>query len=140
MIKTFRGLLADGGEDRIRLSTTDGKVGYKIVKFQLMTENPGTTDYEHIGKIYKTSQTAIVGSIDLTEASLLAAAYTEGHGYLASPQIIIFDNVVFNQDIYVSQFDTKGAFNCNYYIELEVVPLTELGAEYTTLKDLRVNS
>jgi len=33
VVKTFRGLLADGGQDRIRLSTIKGKVGYKIAKF-----------------------------------------------------------------------------------------------------------
>jgi len=48
MIKTFRGLLADGGQDRIRLSTIKGKVGYKIAKFEGFPNTPGVTDYESI--------------------------------------------------------------------------------------------
>ena len=34
MIKTYRGNLADGGQDRIRLKTLKGEIGYKIIKFQ----------------------------------------------------------------------------------------------------------
>ena len=38
MIKSYRGLIADGAQDRIPLHTNDGKTGYKIVKFQIMGE------------------------------------------------------------------------------------------------------
>ena len=51
MIKTFRGLLAHGGQDRIRLSTIKGKVGYRIKKFQLMPQD-ANEDTEHVMKIY----------------------------------------------------------------------------------------
>ena len=30
MIKTFRGILADGDQNKIRLTTKKGKIGYKI--------------------------------------------------------------------------------------------------------------
>ena len=40
VVKTFRGLLADGGQDHIRLQTIKGKVGYRIVKYQLMGQKP----------------------------------------------------------------------------------------------------
>ena len=143
MIKTFRGILADGGQDRIRLSTNQGKVGYRIVKFQLMAQNPGTTDYEHVVKIYKTSQSSIIEDVDFTDSALMAAGYVEGNNssnYIGDPQSIIFDNEIVNQDVYVSHFDAKGALACNYYIELEVISLTDQGAEYTTIKDLRANA
>ena len=45
-IKTFRGLLADGGQDTIVLHTNDGSTGYRIVKFQLMPDAPGTVEHE----------------------------------------------------------------------------------------------
>jgi len=50
---------------------------------------------------------------------------------------VIFDNQIFNQDIYITHTDTTGSRNINYYIELEVIPLDDAGAEYTTVKDLR---
>jgi len=140
MIKTFRGLLADAGVDRIRLSTIKGKVGYKIVKFQLIANEPGAQNYESIVTIQKI---AFVGApsatIDLTDSDVLAvgfyAANTNSNTYPIS-QVLIFDNEIFNQDIYVGLQDLQSQ-NMNYYIELEVVPLDDAGAEYTTLKDMR---
>jgi len=140
VVKTFRGLLADGGQDRIRLQTIKGKVGYRIVKFQLMTGAPGSTDYEQIVKIFKSSQTSIVEAIDFTDSDLLAAGYTEGAAatnFIGDPMTVIFDTEIFNQDIFISHFDVKNAESCNYYLELEVIPLDDAGAEYTTLKDMR---
>jgi len=142
MIKTFRGLLADGGQDRISLGTIQGKVGYKIVKFQLMIPSPGTSDNVQVVKIYTVSQSSIVDTIDLTESNLLAAGYAgddddpRGLGRVA----VIFDNEIFNQDIFISHKAHSGSGGCNYYIELEVIPLSEQGAEYTTIKDLRANA
>ena len=45
----------------------------------------------------------------------------------------------FNQDIFVSNVAGAGqaSTGVNYYLELEVIPLDEAGAEYTTLKDMR---
>jgi len=140
MIKTFRGLLADGGQERIRLSTIKGKVGYKIAKFKLMGTTPGVGNYEHIVKIWKTEQTSIDGTIDFTDSDLLAAGYLEGDSSRTQTDgmMIIFDNEIFNQDIYVTHEDVHTvSFPCNYYIELEVIPLDDMGAEYTTVKDLR---
>jgi len=51
--------------------------------------------------------------------------------------VVIFDSEIFNQDIYLTHTDTGGAVACNYYIELEVIPLDDAGAEYATVKDLR---
>jgi len=140
MIKTFRGLLADGGQERIRLSTIKGKVGYKIAKFKLMATTPGVGNYEHIVKIWKTEQTSIDGTIDFTDSDLLAAGYLEGDSSRTQTDgiMIIFDNEIFNQDIYITHKDVHTvSFPCNYYLELEVIPLDDAGAEYTTLKDMR---
>ena len=141
MIKTFRGLLADGGQDRIRLQTIKGKVGYKINKFDIIGEQPGITSQESIVKIYKVSQSSVTATVDFTVADLLAVAYWSIHpdpgNTSLNPALIIFDNQIVNQDIYVTHYDANTGEKCNYYIELEVIPLDDAGAEYTTLKDMR---
>jgi len=137
VVKTFRGLLADGGQDRIRLSTIKGKKGYRISKFQLVQEEPGQASVEHTVKIYKTEQTTIDNNINFTDSDLLAAALYQARDGQHLVVNIIFDNEIFNQDVYVTHEDTDGTSACNYYIELEVIPLDDKGAEYTTVKDLR---
>jgi hypothetical protein len=143
VVKSFRGLLADGAQEQISLATIKGKVGYRIIKFQLMTEKPGTTDYEQIVKIFKTEQTTIVEDINFTDSDLLAAGYTEGGAatnFIGNPMIVIFDQEIFNQDIFISHFDAKGALPCNYYLELEQFPLASDEATVATLKDIKLNA
>jgi len=139
MIKTFRGMLADGGQDQIRLQTIKGKMGYRIVKFQIIGAEPGTGGSEHTVKIYKTQQTTIDNNVNFTDSDLLAVAYYQDSapGDLISSIDVIFDNEIFNQDVYVTSEDTTSNLPINYYIELEVIPLDDAGAEYTTLKDMR---
>jgi len=142
MIKTFRGLLADGGQDRIRLSTIKGKVGYKIVKFQIMPQDPAGTASEAITKIYSVAQTSVTDKINFDDTDLLSAAFYSGGAATNYPQdtIVIFDSEIFNQDIYVTSIDSNDNSNINYYIELEVIALSDMGAEYTTIKDIRTSS
>jgi len=141
MIKTYRGQLADGGQDQIRLQTIKGKVGYRIVKFEMMNEKPSSQDYEQIYKIYKTLQTTITNEIHFTDSDLLASAFDNGQGGTPGRfyKSIIFDREIFNQDIYITMIAASGGgtTNGNYYLELEVIPLDDAGAEYTTLKDMR---
>ena len=140
MIKTFRGLLADGGQDRIRLQTIKGKVGYKIIKFQVITEAVSTASVEHVLKIYKSLQASITGTVNFTDSDLLGVAIALSGADAANNPIsttIVFDNEIFNQDIYITHTDIEVGKSCNYYIELEVIPLDDAGAEYTTLKDMR---
>ena len=142
MIKTFRGLLADGGQAQIRLQTIKGKVGYRITKFQIITNIPGTTQSEHVVKIYTDKQASIDGVVDLSDNSLIGIAqYSQDSGsWTTSPLIVIMEEEIFNQDIYVTGVDVNASASVNYYIELEVIPLTDQGAEYTTLKDIRARS
>jgi len=143
VVKTFRGLLADGGQDRIRLQTIKGKVGYKITKLEILTNEPGLAGYESVIMIWKKEQTSVpVGSatINFTDSDLLAVATVfsnNSHGYGPFTPAAIFDNEVFNQDIYITHSENTASVACNYYLELEVIPLDDKGAEYTTVKDLR---
>jgi len=139
MIKTFRGLLADGGQDQIRLQTIKGKVGYKVVKFQILRTVP-TASTDHVVKIFKEKQSTVLSSsatINLTEADLLAVGALSGTAFGEYYTTIIFDQETVNQDIFVTHTDNDGTEGINYYIELKVITLDDAGAEYTTIKDMR---
>ena len=139
MIKTFRGLLADGGQDTIRLSTNNGLTGYRIRKFQIMSQSPGGNTLEAVMKIFKYFQDTIDGVVDFSNGTLLGAATLKEHDNQTAPISIdvIFENEVFNQDIFVTYFDVSGGVECNYYIELEQVSLDVGEAAVATLKDMR---
>ena len=137
---SFRGLLAEGLEDKIHLTTKDGKTGYKIVKFQIISKTPGADNKESVVKIYSKSQGAGNTEVDFTESDLLGVAYfSEGSdtAYPLNYAEIIFDNEVFNQDIYVSLGSTVGTVPVNYYIELETIKLSDIQSTQLTLKNLR---
>ena len=139
-IKTFRGLMAADTQDTIVLHTNTGSTGYRIVKFQIMGNTPGTAEVEAVVKIYKISQSTNTSQIDYSDNTLLAAA--EHREFAAaedfsSPQVIIFDNEVFNQDIFVTYKPAAGSMKMNYYIELEQVSLDLNENTVATLKDIR---
>ena len=144
MIKTYRGLLADGGQDRIRLQTIKGKVGYRISKLDIFPENPGhTADKELLVQIWKVNTTVAAGPgtvVNFSDTDLLGVAYfTENSSgaVVTGPAVVVFDQEVFNQDIFITNADQSTGEAANYYLELEVIPLDDAGAEYTTLKDMR---
>ena len=141
VVKTFRGLLVDGGQDRIRLQTIKGKVGYRIIKLELFPFHAGTSDYEALVKVFKTEQSSVpvsAGTANFTDTDLLAASLYTGASVTASASLTsIFDREIFNQDIFITYTGNTGSAEINYYIELEVIPLDDAGAEYTTLKDMR---
>ena len=142
-IISYRGLLANGGQDTINLHTNDGKTGYKVIKFQVIPENPfAAADKELVMKIYKIEQTTIDGVVNFSKNILLAVAiYSDSDGSAApvtqSSDVVIFDNEIFNQDIYVTYVDKHGSQSGNYYIELEQVDLTEDQALVAIVKNLR---
>jgi len=139
-IKTFRGLIADGAQDTIVLHTNDGSMGYRIVKFQVIGNNPAAQDQEAIVQIWKVEQTLPTSElIDFSDQTLLAAAYSSGGSTTTKPQdeVIVFDREIFNQDIYVTLKDDTDNESMNYYIELEQIKL-DLGQNtVATLKDIR---
>ena len=137
-IKSFRGKMIDGAIDQISLHTNDGSTGYRIKKVQCVPENPGTTNTEHVFKIYKIPQTAVTGSIDFSDNTLLASVYLSSRDdRYGGDNIIVFDNEIFNQDIYLTHDDTNNAGAVNYYTELEQVKLSLDENTVATLKDIR---
>jgi len=141
VVKTYRGLQADGAQDRIPLSAKDGSIGYRIVKFEIMSKTPYDQNAaEHVVKIYKKEQTTIDGVVDFTDDSFLAVAIinnnTTGYQYPSIPTII-FDTEIFNQDIFITHTDKVNAVACNYYIELEQMKLDHTQNMSVTLKAIR---
>ena len=140
MIKTFRGLLADGGQDTIRLSTNNGLIGYKINKLELMPNEPGDADQESVVQIFKYKQTTIDGKIDFGDPTCIAAGHVSNSTttYQYPPaDVVIVDTAVFNQDIFITHEESKGSSAVNWYLELEQVKLDLNEATVATLKDMR---
>jgi hypothetical protein len=139
-IKTFRGLIADGAQDTVSLHTNDGSTGYKIKKFEIITTRPGFDDYESIIKIYSVPQSTVDSVIDFSSQDLVGVAFQAGHASsqaYPTSQVIIFDNNIFNQDIYITHTELRSTIACNYYIELEQVSLDLNENTVATLKDIR---
>ena len=141
-VKSFKGRLADGGQERIRLSTNDGKTGYKVRKFKTMSVSPGIEQHESITQIFAEKVATVPtasATVDFTNPLLLAAnVYISGN---ASAEVynqqVIFDNVKVNQDIYITHTENDGTSAINYYVELEQVKLDLNEATVATLKDMR---
>lgn len=138
MIKSFRGIVADNTIHRIRLSTNDGLTGYRMVKLFVVGQDPKDETEEFTVKVFTIEPDSVTDVIDFNDPTLLAMAYLDqnsGSNYQPAP-LIVFDNMKFNQDIYVTN-KSDGGRSVNYYIELEQVKLDLNEATVATLKDMR---
>ena len=137
MNKTFKGLLADQEELKIRLSTNDGLSGYQITKFTIFPKNFNVGD-EHNFKIFTVSGKTLSTVFDFNDPQLLAAAYIENAASIGDlqPTVVVIDNKIINQDIFI-QHTAQSGNACNFYLELEQVKLDLNEATVATLKDMR---
>lgn len=138
MIKSFRGQIADDTTTTIRLSTNNGLTGYRIVKFEAMPVNPDT-NVETTIAIFKQKVDRST-DVDFNSPLLLASIlYSTSASNLYNPMpVIIFDNEVFNQDIYINiKGSSGGPATMNFHLELEQVKLDTNEATVATLKDMR---
>ena len=127
-VHSFRGLLGDGGEDEINLERQNVNVAYRIVKFQVVPYDPIAANSENVVKIYRESQSALTNTIDFNEDELIGVATSK----YSSPTTasgdhvtrIIFDNVLFSRNIYITNVSDADSQSMNYYIELEEVPVS----------------
>ena len=141
MIKTYRGYLTDNEQQRIRLSTKKGKVGYKIVKFELMFADLETS-VKSVVKIFKTKQSSTIATIDFNDHNMLACAILSGKAdqtQYPEDTHTIFEQEIFNQDIYITHSEVAGAASVNYYLELEVMTLNDNATVVSTLRSIRMN-
>ena len=125
-VHSFKGLLGDGGRDEINLERQNANVAYRIIKFELMPATPGGSSYENVVKIYREKPSSITATIDFNENGLLAAAYLEGNTstYYNDFLTVVFDNILFSRNIFVTHVDVDTGADVNYYIELEEVPVS----------------
>jgi hypothetical protein len=141
-IKSFRGLIADNGIDTINLHTKDGSTGYRIKKLIGMPAKTDSGSNEAVIKLW-TTEPSTPASSDLTNFSdptLLGVFYfLRDQGTVAlTSETVIFDNMIFNQDIYVTFTDAQtNNDGFNYYIELEQIKLDLSENTVATLKDIR---
>ena len=130
----------DGDIDTVPLQTNNGLTGYRIVKFQVMTEKVSTASVEHTLQIFKVPQTVASATVNFSDNTLLGVAITMSRSDAYNAPIIqdiIFDGETFNQDIYITHIDNLSSQSCNYYIELEKRDLALDEATVATLKDIR---
>mgnify|MGYP003659849407 FL=1 len=139
-IKTYRGLLANNSIHEINLRTNTGKIGYRITKFQIIGNAPGTAEVEAIVQVFKSLPTATSSLINFSDMDLLAAAEHREFAAaedMSSPQVIIFDREVFNQNIYVTYKAAAGTMSMNFYLELEQIKLNDNESTMATLQSIR---
>jgi len=143
MIKTFRGLMItdSGGDstDTIVLHTNDGSIGYQIKKLQVIPKDPTDVTTEAVFQIFSVP-TASTDEIDFSNQALLGCAYWSNHlsgTIYAEDMIVIFDRMIFNQDIYLTCKSDNADRAMNYYLELEQVNLDLNENTVATLKDIR---
>jgi len=140
-IKSFRGQIANDGRDTIVLHTNTGSIGYRIIKFQVLPSNPEGATTESLLTVWTTSAAREsqvgVGTIDFSAQELIGVVYWSSSSVATTnpeDSTIIFDNAIFNQDIYLT---CKSSGNMNYYIELEQFTLDLNENTVATLKDIR---
>ena len=139
-IKSFRGLMVDGAIDTIMLHTNNGATGYRIVKLELFPAKFGNFDQKSTVTIFKTPQTTATNVVDFSDNELLAASCLSTDNSEANPLNLttVFDNEIFNQDIFICHKDAHADNNpVNYYIELEQIKLSLDENTVATLKDIR---
>jgi len=129
---SFRGLLADGAQERIRIQGATGDIAWRITKFELIPYNPASQSSENTIGIWrdKTSADAATKYINFTLADLLAGGYIQNGASNAEAMTvtIIFDNTLFTRNIYITNsVGDVASEGINYYIELEEVKVSAAG-------------
>ena len=140
-ILSYRGLLADGGQDTILLSTKQGEAGYRIRSFKAFSNEPGNEESSNVLQIFKLFQTSLTGVVDFSDNRLLAAIdyrQNNNEAYGITGETIIFDQEIINQDIFITNTTAGGGTaKINYYLELEQIKLSEQEAMVATIQNIR---
>ena len=134
-MKSFKGQLDDVDQEQIYLAGGADDIGYRIRKFQAMPKTPGLAVGEHTLQLFKVKQTTPSNEVDFGTDDLLGVVSLSTHsGNLLYNEVIIFDNEVINQDLFITHVDNAGANPCNYYIELEEVKMSNPEAAVVNYK------
>jgi len=135
-VHSFRGMLGDGDQRKIRISGPVGAIAWRIVKLEAMPNLVADQAGEHLVKVYREEQASVpitAAAVDFTEDELLGAVYItqhDNHAYGLTGPVVVFDNALFSRNIYVTHTDNSQSgvgYGCNYYIELEEVKVGAAG-------------
>jgi len=131
-VHSFRGLLADGGQDKISIQGSVGAIAWRITKLNIMLNQYTGNDRIHGVSVWREEQTTIPTDYfapDFNDAELLAASiivWDTSQPNLTTENVI-FDNALFSRNIWVSHTDESTTAPVNYYIELEEVKVNAAG-------------
>jgi hypothetical protein len=138
--KSFRGKIANGGIVTVPLSTNNGATGYRIKSLRVIGSDPINNEDEGVIKIFTIPQTTATSTVDFSDNTLLAVGVWTSRATSRSYPLnenVYFDNMTFNQDIYVTAVESATGNALNYYIELEMIKLGLDENTVATLKDIR---
>jgi len=129
---SFRGLLDNGAQDKIRIQGSVGAIAWRITKFEIFPSLPGTVNIENNVVVWREEQASVSGSaitVDFADDELLAVGmFHDSASYgNTGAQVVVFDNSLFVRNIWITNTDTDGATAINYYIELEEVKVSKAG-------------
>jgi len=140
-VHSFRGLLKDGEQEEINIEGSVGAIAWRITKFQIMPENPHNANVvNHVMKLLRNFPSSITATVNFGDAELLGVAtYTEDPGVrdMAGYGIVIFDNDLFNRNIFITNKELHNNLAGNYYIELEEVTVNAAGMAQLALASAR---
>ena len=149
-VKSFKGIITQNEVQKINLSNNDGKTGYRINKFQVFPNDiDGSTSHEDLVQVWTSKLAAdnATNDADFTMGDMVAAAYYVRSSNPSAPYVatiaddqVVVDNVVFNQDIYISMKSGQTNQKINYYIELEQIKLDLVEQTVATLQSIRSSS
>tara|TARA_R100000773_G_C4119941_1_gene55914 strand:+ start:37 stop:486 length:450 start_codon:yes stop_codon:yes gene_type:complete len=138
-IKSFRGKIPNDGIHTIALHTNNGSTGYRIVKLQLLGSDLTGGTQESTVKIFSVEQTAANGTVDFSDQTLIAVGFYEQNtsNGIFGDQVVVFDNVIVNQDIHITHIEGGSTQPVNFHIELEQIKLDLNENTMATLKNIR---
>jgi len=133
-----------GTQKTIRLRRIDGKTGYRIKNISCIQKSPGALDNEGLIQIWSVERTAAelpVKTIDIEQGTLLAVVFVSSDvsaDLYPEDKTIIFDDVVFSQDIFVTYIDVRTVNDAmNVELQLEQIKLDDVEATAVILKNFR---
>ena len=127
-IHSFRGLLADGVQEGLRIQGSVGAIAWRISKFEVLGPD-AATNMRQVLKIYREEQSSVDTVINFADDELLGAAVLEDYDALATAvaSSVIFDNNIFVRNIWLTSKGHTDTPSTNYYIELEEVKVSKAG-------------
>jgi len=138
-IKTFRGSIDANQIIEINLKTNDGKTGYKIVQLDVFPVNPDGA-HESVIQVFTTKPATATMVVDFSDQTLIGAAWYafegSGSGDATGYMKQVFDNVIINQNIFVTSKGGQSA-DMNYHIALEQIRLSDNESTMATLSSIR---